>query len=60
MTTEKLVSMVDEAIARSNEIIEKAISDGIIKRANSNIELYSQEKIRKYFEENWIFTSFKK
>ena len=54
MTTEKLVSMVDEAIARSNEIIDRAISDGIIKRSSSIIELSSQEKLKKYFEENWI------
>lgn len=50
----KIVIAVDEAIAQSDKIIEQAISDGIIKRSSSVIELSSQERLRRYFEENNI------
>lgn len=49
-----LVAKADEAIARSNVIIQQAIADNIISRATSIEELSRQARVDQYFRTNNI------
>lgn len=50
MTFEQLVAKADEAIERSNTIINQAIQDWIIKRATSIEELSHQARVKLYIQ----------